>query len=261
MCIYIYIYTHTRFFLTRKLRLIPNVRILQSLHQQKFFLIWIPNKQTSKQANIQTSKQASKQANKQHKQTNEQTNKQTNKQTHKHTKQTNKQANKHTHTHIYIYIYIYIYIFLYIYIYTENYIIQAPVFGGSHIYVLCSFVSLCPYLALLALFVDTTCSISRVGWAEIGSLSKSFVSCLFLLAQSSYWVQCFRRRAPPALELGGGGGGPKKKKKIKPPPPLPQFFFFLAHPPPPPFAGITELLEESAPLRPLQGPGAVRGVA
>ena len=77
----------------------------------------------------------------------------------------------------------YVWIYIHIYIYTENNIMQAPIFGGSHIYVLCF---LCPYLALFALFVDTTCSISRVGWAEIGSLSKSFVSCLFLLAQSSY---------------------------------------------------------------------------
>ena len=43
---------------------------------------------------------------------------------------------------IYVYMYIYVYLFIIsiIYIYTENNIIQAPVFGGSHIYVLCSFV-------------------------------------------------------------------------------------------------------------------------
>ena len=60
--------------------------------------------------------------------------------------------------------------------------------------------------------------------------------CWFLSAQSSYWVQCFRRRALPALELGGGGGGAKKKKK-KLTPPLQKkknfFFFFGARPPPP----------------------------
>ena len=55
--------------------------------------------------------------------------------------------------------------------------------------------------------------------------------CWFLSAQSSYWVQCFRRRALPALELGGGGGAPKKKKKIDTPPPK-FFFFFGARPPP-----------------------------
>ena len=42
---------------------------------------------------------------------------------------------------MYIYIYMYIYNIANIsYKYTENNIIQAPVFGGSHIYVLCSFV-------------------------------------------------------------------------------------------------------------------------
>ena len=48
--------------------------------------------------------------------------------------------NEYIHTYTYTYTYTYIYIYMYIYIYTENNIIQAPVFGGSHIYVLCSFV-------------------------------------------------------------------------------------------------------------------------
>ena len=72
-----------------------------------------------------------------------------------------------------------------------------------------------------------------------GSRSSLVCFCWFLSAQSSYWVQCFRRRALPALELGGGGGGaPKKKKKKKLTPPPKRFFFFLAPPPPP---GIAEL--------------------
>ena len=52
----------------------------------------------------------------------------------------------------------------------------------------------------------SSCSIPRVGWAEVGSQSTSVVSCLFLLVQSSYWLQCFRRRAPRALTSSGGGG-------------------------------------------------------
>ena len=87
-----------------------------------------------------------------------------------------------------------------------------------------------------------------------GSRSSLVCFCWFLSAQSSYWVQCFRRRALPALELGGGGGAPKKKK-IDTPPPNFFFFFFLAPAPPPP-PGIAELLDESAPP-----PAGARGCA
>ena len=89
-----------------------------------------------------------------------------------------------------------------------------------------------------------------------GSRSSLVCFCWFLLsAQSSYWVQCFRRRALPAIELGGGGGAKKKKKKKLTPPPKKRIFFFFWRPPPPPGSRSSWMRA----LRPLRGPGAVRG--
>ena len=90
---------------------------------------------------------------------------------------------------------------------------------------------LCPYLALFALFVDTTCGISRVGWAEIGSQSKKFVSCLFLLYSLANGSSVFvgELRALSSSEGRWWGGGGAKKKKIKPH--LHPIFFFLGAPP------------------------------
>ena len=130
------------------------------------------------------------------------------------------------YTHIYIHTYIYIYIFL------ENSRIHAPVFGGvAHTRPL--FLYLCPYLTLFALFVDTTCTISPVGWPEIGSLSKSFVSCLFLLAQ--YWAQCFVgpvfSSESSARSRARRGGWPQKKNTYIELTPLPFPIFFVGAPP------------------------------
>ena len=105
-----------------------------------------------------------------------------------------------------------IYTYIHIYIYTENNTLQAPIFGVSHIYVLCSFIHIYLYLPCSSTRPVVFHMLDGPRLDRCLNLLSLVCFCWFCRHSLATGSSVFVGELRPLSSSGGGGGRQKKKK-------------------------------------------------